>query len=309
MVAIDSAAGRPLRPRHDRDPLGDPDRRRHRPGARSTPPARDPIPHIVKGIPIHLRDVRVYIDRPGFTVNPTSCDPETIASTLSGSGAALRRPGRRRCSPPPAPPTRPSTAARSASGRGSRCGCAARSAAPSAPRCGSWSGHARATPTSARPTVTLPPSIFLNQDHIGGSAPGPSSPPTAARRAPSTAKPRAFTPLLAQPLRGQGLPRSSDNLLPDLVFALRGQGFAVDLAGRIDSARGGRLRATFATVPDAPVTKFVARMFGGQRGILENGDNLCASPAGRRHPLPRPLQPRLAEPAAAARFLPAGQAR
>ena len=34
----------------------------------------DPIPHILKGIPIHLRDIRVYIDRPNFTLNPTSCD-------------------------------------------------------------------------------------------------------------------------------------------------------------------------------------------------------------------------------------------
>jgi hypothetical protein len=79
-------------------------------------------------------------------------------------------------------------------------------------------------------------------------------------------------------LRGKGYLVSSDNLLPDLVFALRGQGFAVNLAGRIDSAKGGRLRATYATVPDAPVSKFVARMYGGRRGILENGANLCAAP-------------------------------
>ena len=37
--------------------------------------ASDPIPHILDGVPLHLRDVRVYIDRPNFTLNPTSCDP------------------------------------------------------------------------------------------------------------------------------------------------------------------------------------------------------------------------------------------
>ena len=37
----------------------------------------DPIPHIIKGIPIHLRDIRVYIDRPDFTLNPTSCEKLT----------------------------------------------------------------------------------------------------------------------------------------------------------------------------------------------------------------------------------------
>ena len=41
--------------------------------------ASDPIPHILNGIPLHLRDVRVYIDRPDFTLNPTSCEP--MAST------------------------------------------------------------------------------------------------------------------------------------------------------------------------------------------------------------------------------------
>jgi hypothetical protein len=49
----------------------------------------DPIPHIVKGIPIHLRDIRVYIDRPDFTVNPTNCDPLKASSLLSGSGASF----------------------------------------------------------------------------------------------------------------------------------------------------------------------------------------------------------------------------
>ncbi len=35
----------------------------------------DPIPHILKGIPLHLRDIRVYVDRANFTNTPTSCDP------------------------------------------------------------------------------------------------------------------------------------------------------------------------------------------------------------------------------------------
>jgi hypothetical protein len=49
----------------------------------------DPIPHIIGGIPIHLRDIRAYIDRPQFTVNPTNCDPLILDSTLTGAGADL----------------------------------------------------------------------------------------------------------------------------------------------------------------------------------------------------------------------------
>ena len=37
--------------------------------------ASDPIPHIVDGIVIHVRDIHVYIDRPNFMLNPTSCNP------------------------------------------------------------------------------------------------------------------------------------------------------------------------------------------------------------------------------------------
>ena len=33
------------------------------------------IPHIVDGIPLHVRDIQVYVDRPQFILNPTSCDP------------------------------------------------------------------------------------------------------------------------------------------------------------------------------------------------------------------------------------------
>jgi hypothetical protein len=237
----------------------------------------DPIPHIVKGIPVHLRDVRIYIDRPGFTVNPTSCDPETMSSTLSGSAAAL--------------------------GLGDGVTLATSSAHYQAFNCGALGFRPRISlrmrgpfRRAKRPSlrvvvrprpgdanigaarVVLPPSIFLNQGHITGIC---TRPQLAADRCPpgsAYGEAAAYKPLLAQPLRGKAYLVSSDNLLPDLVFALRGQGFAVNLAGRIDSAEGGRLRATYATVPDAPVTKFVAQMFGGRRGILENGDNLCASP-------------------------------
>ncbi|HWX45671.1 MAG TPA: hypothetical protein VNY52_10170, partial [Solirubrobacteraceae bacterium] len=52
----------------------------------------DPIPHIVDGIPLHLRDIRVYINRPQFTLNPTSCAPFTLTSSMSGSAAPFTNP-------------------------------------------------------------------------------------------------------------------------------------------------------------------------------------------------------------------------
>src|SRR6202000_2398528 len=46
----------------------------------------DPIPHIIDGIPVHLPDLAVYVDRPEFVRNPTNCEPTSTASTVLGSG-------------------------------------------------------------------------------------------------------------------------------------------------------------------------------------------------------------------------------
>jgi len=51
-------------------------------------------------------------------------------------------------------------------------------------------------------------------------------------------------------------------------------GVEVDVAGRIDSFKGG-IRGSFPVIPDAPVTKFVLRMKAGRRGVLVNAENLC----------------------------------
>ena len=52
----------------------------------------DPIPHILDGFPLRLRDIRIYIDKPKLMVNPTSCDPFAVTSTLTGAGARFSDP-------------------------------------------------------------------------------------------------------------------------------------------------------------------------------------------------------------------------
>jgi hypothetical protein len=125
--------------------------------------------------------------------------------------------------------------------------------------------------------VTLPPSIFLDQGHIDTIC---SKAQFAADRCPPGSvygHVRAFTPLLEAPMEGPAYLRSSEHKLPDLVFALRGHGIEVNVAGRIDSFRGG-IRGSFPTIPDAPVTKFVLKLKAGARGVLVNAENLCRAP-------------------------------
>jgi hypothetical protein len=234
----------------------------------------DPIPHIIKGIPIHLRDIRVYIDRPNFTINPTSCDGSQIASAMNGSGAQFGNPA--------------DDSLATATGLFQAFNCAALGFRPKI-NLRMKGKTKRAKRPSLRVTVkprpgdanigssqvSLPPSIFLNQAHIRDIC---TRPRLAADECPANSaygEAKAFTPLLDQPLTGKAYLVSSTNELPDLVFALRGQGFAVNVTGAIDSAPDGGLRGTFPTIPDAPVSKFVATFFGAKRGILENAANLC----------------------------------
>jgi len=134
----------------------------------------------------------------------------------------------------------------------------------------------------ARSVVTLPHSEFLEQSHIKtictraqfkeGTVPGERCPAASIY-----GRAEAITPLLSEPLKGPVYLRSSSHQLPDLVAALHNNQVDFALDGRIDSVKGGRIRNTFETVPDAPVSKFALEMQGGKKGLLVNSTNLCKS--------------------------------
>ncbi len=236
----------------------------------------DPIPHILAGIPLHVRDIRVYVDRPGFTLNPTSCDPLSVTSTLSGAGAD------------PFSPADDSSA--TTSQRYQLLGCSALGFRPRlslALKGGTKRGSHPALRATLRPraseanigavSVTLPPSLFLAQEHLHSIC-------TRAQFAHEACPPdsiyghaRAITPLLDRPLEGPAYVRSSSNLVPDLVMSLRGRGVSIEVVCRIDSSRGG-LRGNCESLPDAPVTKFTLTLPGGRRSLLAVAEDLCAAP-------------------------------
>jgi hypothetical protein len=90
----------------------------------------------------------------------------------------------------------------------------------------------------------------------------------------------AESPLLEKPLEGPVLIRSSVHRLPDLVIALRGQ-VRVDLVAQVSSVHE-RLRASFRALPDVPISRVRLDLKGGQRGLLENSENLCQGPQSAR---------------------------
>jgi len=238
----------------------------------------DPIPHIIDGIPLHLRDIRVYLDRHELTLNPTSCDPFQTVSTLNGSAA---------------PFTNPADALGTATVSFQVSNC---SALKFTPRFGiklkgktKHSGYPKLIAT-ARPrpgqanigkaAVTLPASLFLAQNHIDTVC---TKPRLEADNCPSGSiygHATATTPLLGVPLSGPVyLATGYGHELPELVAAIEGQGIRILLEGEIDSKHGG-LRARFETIPDAPVSKFTMTLYGGPKhGLLQVAGDLCGSKA------------------------------
>lgn len=225
----------------------------------------DPLPQILEGIPLGYRDVRIEINRPEFTRNPTSCALMQVSSVLAAASGATAKPASRfqveGCA---SLDLKPKLAFRF-SGAPTRRG-----------------GHPKLTATLTtgkeeanlrQVRVTLPKTEFLENAHIRTVC---TRVQYAASKCPAKSVygyARAWTPLLDKPLEGPVYLRSSSHTLPDLVASLDGQ-IHVDLAGRIDSVRK-RIRNTFETVPDAPVTKFVLTMQGGGKGLLSNNTNLC----------------------------------
>jgi hypothetical protein len=227
----------------------------------------DPFPTILSGIPLDIRDIRLDVNREGFTRNPTDCSPMNVNAKVFGLDATSA----------------------SASDHFQVGGCRGLPFSPSLSlrlRGGIRRGDHPALRAElhgkegeadiAHVSVALPHSEFLAQEHIRTIC---TRTQFAANSCPSGSVygwARAFSPLLEAPLEGPVYLRSSSNPLPDLVIALSGQ-ISIDLVGRIDSVDGG-IRTTFAMVPDAPVSKFVLSMQGGRKGLLVNSRNICASP-------------------------------
>lgn len=238
--------------------------------------ASDPIPHILKGVPLHLRDVRVYLDRPDFTRNPTSCEPSQVISTLTGSGARF------------GDSSDDSTATVANHFQLLNCrtlGFRPRLGLRLRGRTRRGDFPALRAVFAARPgdanlkriAVTMPHSEFLAQSHIRAICTRVQFAAESCPRGSIYGRAVVYTPLLDQPLSGPVYLRSSSNPLPDMVTSLRSGSVRLVLEGRIGPARHG-IRIFFDDLPDAPLARFVLQMKGGRRGLLVNSANICASP-------------------------------
>ncbi len=240
--------------------------------------ASDAIPHIIDGIVLHLRDIRIYIDRPNFTHNPSSCEPAALTSTLRGSGASFEN------------SADDSTATASEHFQLLNCrvlgfqprlgvrlsGLSRRGAYP----------QLRATFAARGPNdsnlkeiaVVIPRQEFLAQNHIRAICTRVEFAKEQCPAASVYGQAVAETPLLDQPLRGNVYLRSSSGALPDLVADLHSGTVRIVLEGKIGPGKNGGIRTFFSNLPDEPISRFVMTLYGGRLGLLQNSADICKVP-------------------------------
>jgi uncharacterized repeat protein (TIGR01451 family) len=226
----------------------------------------DPIPTILQGIPLDVRSIAVRVDRPDFTLNPTSCEAKALtAEAISVTSQVANLNNRFQVGGCSNLGFKPKLAFE-LKGETKRGGHPALTATLTYPSKGAYSNIAKAQ-------VALPHSEFLDTTHIKTICTRVQFAASACPKGAIYGFARAITPLLDKPLEGPVYLRSSSNPLPDLVADLNGQ-IHVVLAGRVDSIHGGT-RNTFEAVPDAPVSKFTLSLPAGKKGLLVNSTDIC----------------------------------
>jgi uncharacterized repeat protein (TIGR01451 family) len=243
--------------------------------------AADQIPHIIKGIIIHVREILVYINRPSFTLNPTNCNPMSFAATVIGGGAD------------PGNPADNDPVTSTAPFRVTACQALKFEPKFSASTSGKTSREhgASLSVKLAYPTGALGQDTNIKQVKVELPKQLPSRLTTlqkACTAAQFDANPagcpaasvvghaKALTPILPVPLEGPAYFVShGGEAFPSLEVVLQGDGVKIVLTGNTFISKKGITSSTFKTVPDQPVSSFELTLPDGQYSALAANGNLC----------------------------------
>ena len=243
----------------------------------------DPIPHIIQGIVVNVREIHAYIDRSKFIINPTSCNPLSIQNTVNGAGTDLTTPA----DDVPVTLNSPFQAADCAnlafkpnfqvttSGKTSKANgasLAVKLSFPSAPQ------GAQANIRSVK--VDLPKQLpsRLTTLQKACTAAQLHTNPAGCPAASVVGHARAITPILPVPLEGPAyFVSNGGEAFPNLIMVLQGYGITIDLVGDTFISKTGITSSTFKTVPDQPVSSFELVLPQGPYSALTANGNLCTS--------------------------------
>ena len=233
----------------------------------------DPLPTILDGIPLQLRQVYVTIDRPGFTFNPTDCDKLAITATLTSTQATstgasspfqVTNCGALKFQP---------KFTVSTSGKTSRVDGASLDARLTYPQ---NYGEANIAQVKVELPKQLPSRLPTLQKACKAAVfeANPADCPVAS----VVGVVKASTPILASQLSGPVYFVShGGEAFPSLIMVLQAEGVRVDLVGSTFISKAGVTSTTLKTVPDVPVNSFELFLPEGPTSALTTDGVLCKS--------------------------------
>lgn len=238
----------------------------------------DPLPTIIQGIPLRLRQVGVTIDRPKFMFNPTNCAKQSIFGSFGALGGG----------------TSNQAVAFTVGGCGDldlKPKMSMKVTGKSATKDGTYPG-VDATLTDIgggsnydKVEAKLPLALVLEPEHAQALCKPEQA---AAYNCPKssiigTATAKSVLPHeLSGPVyfvegrRKQG--SRTVATLPDLWIPLTGDGVTIDVRAKsqVDKTTD-RLITSFQNLPDAPIKKFNLKINGGKNGVLVvSGKSTCS---------------------------------
>jgi uncharacterized repeat protein (TIGR01451 family) len=243
----------------------------------------DPIPHIIDGIVVHVREIRAYINREQFIINPTNCNPLGVSDTITGAGANYAIPADQ-------VPVTVSSPFQTAD-------CSSLAFKPVFKA--QTSAHtSRIDGASLHVTLNLPeeqgPGKEANVARVKVSLPKQLPSPLKTLQKACTEKVfgenpgncpvsskvgevKVLTPILANPLTGPAYFVSHGGAkYPELIMVLSGEnGIQVDVHGETFISKQGITSATFSTVPDVPFSQFELTFPEREYPALTANGNLC----------------------------------
>jgi uncharacterized repeat protein (TIGR01451 family) len=243
----------------------------------------DPIPHIIDGIVVHVREIRAYINREQFIINPTNCDPLGVSDTITGAGADYAIPADQ----VPVTVSSPFQAAdcsslgfkpvfkASTSAHTSRIDGASLHVTLALPEEGGPGKEANVARVKVSLPKQLPSPLKTLQkactEKVFGENPGNC--PVSSR----VGEVKVNTPVLANPLTGPAYFVSHGGAkYPELIMVLSGEnGIQVDVHGETYISKQGITSATFGTVPDVPFSLFELTFPEREYPALTANGNLC----------------------------------
>jgi hypothetical protein len=232
------------------------------------------IPHLIDGIPVQIKKVNVLVNRPGFTFNPTNCNPLTLTGTIGSDEGA---------SSPVAVPFQATNCALlkfapkfavSTSGKSSKANGTSLSVKLTYPN-GSFGTEANI----AKVKVDLPkqlPSRLTTLQKACLAAVFEANPATCPTES-VVGHAKVLTPVLPVSLEGPAYFVShGGEAFPSLTIVLQGYGVTVDLVGST-FIKKGITSSTFRSTPDVPFSSFALTLPAGKYSALAANGNLCKS--------------------------------